>query len=446
MKILLTGLLVLVLAACGGGGGGGGGGEPVLRRPETLPELPSQHPQHAVQAPLVDRGDFLHIGAIVQDGGVPAQRVVEYLQKHVGDTPSIAGEEYTFQRNTVGLARFEETPVIRLATGTDTDLVEGIVQAVQLVNTALPYGKKLVLRMDAPPLAGLEDIPDGQIFVDFAAEADWNLPNRDYRPNAGAIAESQPNAEYNHDAERLETPSLRAGHVWFNTTSTEFDKELIPTVMVHELLHVLGFLAHVDQNRFEDSIMRDSSLLVVDQLPTIDGEALLAAYTKFEAGTLPEELSVDSLGPWQEPFSHLEDTIGDVSMGVASRNGLSHPWASGPKPWMLPRDNPIFEEHVTWTGRLLGRTPADATVTGNAELGVDLPTLGGDLDFTELRSLNQQWSDGDLSYDVLIHGNTFIQNGGDEGVVTGAFFGRRHEGMGGVLEREDLTAAFGETR
>ena len=78
--------------------------------------------------------------------------------------------------------------------------------------------------------------------------------------------------------------------------------------------------------------------------------------------------------------------------------------------------------------------------------GVDLPTLGGDLDFTELRSLNQQWSDGDLSYDVLIRGNTFIQNGGDEGVVTGAFFGRRHEGMGGVLEREDLPAAFGGTR
>ena len=78
--------------------------------------------------------------------------------------------------------------------------------------------------------------------------------------------------------------------------------------------------------------MRDLSLLVVDQLPTIDGEALLAAYTKLEAGTLPEELSVDSLGPWQERFSHLEDTIGDVSIGVASRNGLSHPWASGPKP------------------------------------------------------------------------------------------------------------------
>ena len=74
------------------------------------------------------------------------------------------------------------------------------------------------------------------------------------------------------------------------------------------------------------------------------------------------------------------------------------------------------------------------------------PPWGGDLDFTGLRSLNRQWSDGDLSYDVLIRGNTFIRNGGDEGIVTGAFFGRQHEGMGGVLERDDLAAAFGGTR
>ena len=35
-----------------------------------------------------------------------------------------------------------------------------------------------------------------------------------------------------------------------------------------------------------------------------------------------------------------------------------------------------------------------------------------------------------------------MQTGGDEGTVTGAFFGAVHEAMGGVLEREDLTAAF----
>ena len=240
-----------------------------------------------MQAPLVDRGDFLHIGGIVRDDGVPARRVLEYLQTHVGDAPSFAGEEqeYTFQRNSVGLARFEDTPVIRLARGTPPEFVESVVQAVQFVNTAFPYGKKLVLRMDAPPLAAMDDIPDGQIFVDFAAEADWNLANRNYRPDAGAVAEKQARTEYNRDRDRFETPFMRAGHVWFNTTSTEFRKELIPTVMAHELIHVLGFLGHVDQDRFEDSIMRDLFLLVVDQLPTIDGEALLAAYTSPTSAT-----------------------------------------------------------------------------------------------------------------------------------------------------------------
>ena len=41
---------------------------------------------------------------------------------------------------------------------------------------------------------------------------------------------------------------------------------------------------------------------------------------------------------------------------------------------------------------------------------------------------------------------TFVQNGGDAGAVTGTFFGPAHEGMGGVIVREDLTAGFGGTR
>ena len=56
------------------------------------------------------------------------------------------------------------------------------------------------------------------------------------------------------------------------------------------------------------------------------------------------------------------------------------------------------------------------------------------------------WGDGDLGYLITVNGNTFTRTGGDEGYLTGAFFGRRHEGMGGTLEREDLTAAFGGGR
>ena len=35
---------------------------------------------------------------------------------------------------------------------------------------------------------------------------------------------------------------------------------------------------------------------------------------------------------------------------------------------------------------------------------------------------------------------------GDTGILTRAFFGRSHKGMGGTLERSDMIAAFGGSR
>jgi len=56
------------------------------------------------------------------------------------------------------------------------------------------------------------------------------------------------------------------------------------------------------------------------------------------------------------------------------------------------------------------------------------------------------WRDGDLEYTISVSGNAFQSTGGDSGVVTGAFFGSAHEGMGGTLERADLSGGFGGTR
>ena len=88
---------------------------------------------------------------------------------------------------------------------------------------------------------------------------------------------------------------------------------------------------------------------------------------------------------------------------------------------------------------------------------MDLGTLNGQLEFANLESWAPNaapgqigsgtiWGDGDLQYTVGVRGNTFVQNGGDEGTVTGAFFGSAHEAMGGVVERVDLTAGFGGSR
>ena len=54
--------------------------------------------------------------------------------------------------------------------------------------------------------------------------------------------------------------------------------------------------------------------------------------------------------------------------------------------------------------------------------------------------------DGRLRYRFTVRGNAFIQFGDDAGQATGAFLGPSHEGMGGVLVREDLSAGFAGQR
>ena len=497
------------------------GGTPVvLPRPDQLPELPLQRTLHAAQAPIidpiVDPDGNLHVGADVTpaadqltamgtyDGvavssgrvqdGEGADRVLEFLETHVAGGPSMAGEEFTFERGITGLSTFPDRPIVRLAEGTSDEFAEYAVRAVQLINTALPYEERIIFSSDsAPPLAAIEDVPDGEIFIDFApSDDDWNLVNRDYPSYASAVAQPDEYLEYNFDMQLWESKGMRAGHVWFsvehllnqawvlNPDTEQFELELLDTpvvetdtvlkvhteedilsTMVHELLHVLGFLGHNDADRFPDSIMQDLTLLYIDHLPGIDGEALLAAYGRFEPGTSPEELSVGNLGPWDDTSFHLRGDIafagGNAAFGVASRNGLAQPWAFGPTPWTDLADNPILSETVTWSGRLLGFTPSVEAVGGAADLAVELETLDGQLDFTELEHWQANadpgpvgsgriWGDGDLQYLLNVHGNTFVQTGGDEGTVTGAFFGPAHEAMGGVLERTDLTAGFGGTR
>ena len=193
----------------------------------------------------------------------------------------------------------------------------------------------------------------------------------------------------------------------------------------------------------------------------LDREALLAAYSRLEPGTLPEDLSAESLGTWDDTSFHIRGDLdfpgGQASFGVASRNGLVQPWAFGPTPLTNLADNPVLSETVTWNGALLGITPSAETVAGSARLAVELATLDGQLDFTTMEhwgtneapgaiGTGATWGDGDLGYAIEVRGNTFIQTGGDDGEVTGAFFGAAHEAMGGVVERTDLAAGFGGKR
>ena len=132
-------------------------------------------------------------------------------------------------------------------------------------------------------------------------------------------------------------------------------------------------------------------------LGPVDADAILALYTAYKRG----ETSAESLGPWSDTSFHIRGDLsfagGDVSFGVALRNGLAQPWASGPTPSTNLVDNEELSGVVTWTGALLGITPSAETVVGDSRLAVDLADHDGRLDFTNLQfDGGGTWGDGDL--------------------------------------------------
>ena len=514
-SFLAIAALVIALSGCGGSGSSLSMPEmpvtppsEVAASPEEFPQPPQQRPFDAAQAPVIDLKHTLHVGANaappasqlapmgasdgtvvsygkVQDGvGVGA--IAAYLREHL---------EVGNYKTTPGLETFSVQPVVRLAQGTSAVFRDFTLRAVELINTALPYENRLLFGGDsAPPLVAVEEVPNGEIFVDFVPWKDWNNPLKPPREELVGLASASLVYHFNDDAEQWQVREMRAGRIWIDSeeilTASVFNprkgrweetvldrylddsdrrikhypEQSVVAVLVHEFLHALGMANHVDSAKFPKSILNEERAdydgVTGHVLYPLDRAALQAAYSRLEPGTLSNEL-FEKLGPWRDTSIHIRGDIElpgrDVVFGVASSNGLAQPWAFGPKPRTDLADNLELSETVTWAGRLLGFTPVVEAVGGAADLIVKLETLDGQLAFTGLElweanappgpaGTGTTWGDGDLQYLVNVRGNTFLQTGGDAGTVTGAFLGLAHEGMGGVLERSDLSAAFGGTR
>ena len=446
------------------------------------PALPLQTPLQARQAPILLLETAHHVGAdvaapadaltqvaihgdarvfhgSVQDG-VGAAELIAYLEADSSLPQS--GEEYGMAPDTiieVPLLRFRaDPPTVHVADGTPPALVDETVRAVQAINAALPQDWQLGFSPDPAPAGTLEPA-DGQIHVTFARQEDW--PTDAVPPDGDDIGLAEPvfSAVPTGDPAVPLRFEYVGGRVWVDHTRTEGLERL--GVIAHELIHLLG-RNHVDAARFPETIMVDggSEELTEHILHPLDREALLAAYGHLEPDTLPSDIATE-LGDWADTSLHVRGAVdiegGEILFGAALRNGLSQPWATGPAPETALADNAALSGRVGWSGRLLGLTPDAETVAGAADLSVDLATMLGSADFTGLEQwaadaapgdlgTGTVWNDGDLRYDIEVRGNTFVQTGGDAGTVTGAFFGPAHAGMGGVLDRDDLSAGFGGKR
>ena len=449
----------------------------------TTPELPLQTAVHARQAPVVDLDDRSHVGtdiaapsedlpivavhgdASVSHGtirdGVGAAEVIAYLQADAvsyGTPDGGDGSDVQFLPGGLVLRFAAEPPTVGVAVGTPAEWVDETVRVVQVINAALPRAWQL--RFSPGPIPADAPAPaDGEILVTFAPQERW--PTEAVPPDDGGIGLAEPRYAIvpTGDVEVPWTIEIVAGQVWVDPSQTEGVERL--GVIAHELIHLLG-RNHVDPERFPETLMVAGGSEELSQhiLHPLDREALHAVYGHLAAGIPPNRIA-EELGPWSDTSMHVrgDSEIGEreIAFGAALRNGLVQPWALGPTPITDLGDNAALSGSVLWTGRLLGLTPHAETVAGAAEMTVDLPTLSGSLKLTGLERWSTDtapgatgsgatWRDGRLSYGIAVRGNTFVQTGGDAGVVTGAFFGPSHEGMGGVLVRDDLSAGFGGKR
>ena len=447
--------LSILLTACGGGGGSGSSTEnrpPTTVMPPTpVPEPTAQTQIGSMSNPVADPTPRVSYNdtAVSFDhtpGGQTAQSIVEYLRAIAGGGGPAHHPEST---NAPFLATFPSPPTVRLASDTTAEFRAIATQAVANINLWLPYGKRLHIGSDVAPLTNITEVPTGQIFVDFTDPANWRV---DREHSAGFAQSRRVFTPPPTDRPNAPPTIATSARIWVdpNTAGSPL------TTTMHELLHTLGFKGHISPEYFPGTIMTPISG-TSHVLPPIDGETLLAAYTRFDPDTHPDDISAATLGPWATETMHIRGDIpaadNPIAFGVSFRNGLAHPWARGTQPDSDIADNTSIQGSAEWTGTLLGFTSMGNTAAGHARIAVELTSMTGTADFTDIetwsaapgtKGTGAHW--GELAYSLSISGNSFRNTGGDSGTLHGAFVGRQHEGVAGTLEREDLTAAFGATR
>ena len=348
---------------------------------------------------------------------------------------------------------------IRIATGTPPVDIDTTYEAVRMINSALPREWRLTIADELDPNRD-RNPPEGVLRMLFIHRDLWPPECANGNACAGGITSNDERDKYGSGILFAENTLHQPPES--DNPNDHRDKA---ATLAHEIMHVLGRL-HPDPERFPDSVMtaKHNSIHNETLLQPIDRDALWAMYARFDSEDTREDMH-RKLGPWETEAFHLMGELPDgagaddsIWIGVSSRNGKQDPWALGPSANEPPSPSDFPSGTVRWEGRLLGMTPQNAPVAGEADIRIELDTSSGNLQFSDLEQwepstapgavgTGELWGDGSLGYGIKLTGNTFVEDGtGDDGVVTGQLFGNEHQGAGGTLDRDDLQAAFAATR
>lgn len=364
----------------------------------------------------------MYMGTATTRDGVDRPTLAAFLRDAARYENTLTGTPVVTRRVEPGIVTFGGSDI----RDRDVDL---LTLAVQIVNTALPLEWRLQMSDDDP-------IPESGIHVEFLSRLNYqSMPS--YKPGDRGVASTW----------TWDDGAISHTDITINREYMSDGTAVAVEVLAHELLHALG-LGHVS-DRWA-SLMRvhgnwNDVVAPFMRLHPIDRAALRAIYGRMSQGD-----AYHDFGEWDDLWYHTIGHSEYVEFGVSWGNGYGEPWAFGDTPTVPIARNPYLRGLVSWDGLLTGITPRARQVYGRANVNVNLRDLSGSADFTRMEEWQSNrwvmWGDGDLEYDIAVSGNTFTQTGGDEGYLTGSFFGSYHEGVGGTLERDDLTAAFGGHR
>ncbi len=424
--------------------------QPVAVKPDERVYEIAPASLRATQAPVLKSTDRLQLGSVREPALDSLEEIIRHddavlyrgdiqdginattLQSYLSDDARDSGSSV--------ILLFSEPPTVKIQKGATPEQIRETAHAVQLLNAWLPHDWKIGL--DLRPTEHEDGRPDnGDIVVEFADRATWPQPG--YNNTLGKARKWFSGA------------TVYSAEVW-----VDYDRSggNTLTVLVHELLHALG-RGHVSKSTYPETTMHETVNGVNGYiLHPLDQDALMAVYGVLGKLTYSSNLATE-FGEWADTSSHLVALLPDhdVHFGASTRNGFAQAWAAGPPPLYPLADNPALEGLASWNGRLVGYTPEAEGVAGAMNMSVDLVTMIGGLGFTSMEKwatgtdigeigTGDIWNTGALNYDVRVSENHFLRIGGDDGELTGTFFGDTHDAVGGTLYRSDLTASFGGTQ
>ena len=225
---------------------------------------------------------------LIRDG-VGRDKVVRYLEQ--------MSTGWWGDYNT-GLYTLDAPPVVRLAERMSHEYRDYIIQAVRIINSALPHGWRMRIS-DVRFPAGERDrweyllehrLGRAEIFIELG------------------IMDHDGSAEYTTFADWTRNyPQHTGGHIWIDpikwgdfvdrmSPNTKSDREqAILAVLIHEILHGFGAAHHEmgKSNQGPQAVFGTPGHV----LYALDREALLAAYSRLKPGTRVEDIGRKPWGP-----------------------------------------------------------------------------------------------------------------------------------------------------